>query len=283
MKADYNISIGYILKSAEVYRNFSLSGYANEMIVAGFAYQHWGNFDRAKHYLHSGNSQLAETQLLATYRNVLSSNLIDLSTIYERTLAEFFAGIGRPDRAIPFALKYISERDSLFRTQNSYSVSLYENEQKDLKTYKTLQQERMVRNEFIWGFATVLLFASLILFQRNKIKKEKKKTETEKESSGGFTFDLRIGIHTGPIVAGIVGLKKFQYDIWGDTVNLAARMEQCSEAGRINVSESTFKLVKDKFPCSYRGKIEAKNKGEVHMYFVEEPAENRSEIRTRRP
>jgi class 3 adenylate cyclase len=91
----------------------------------------------------------------------------------------------------------------------------------------------------------------------------------EKEARGEIPFELRIGIHTGPVVAGIVGVKKFQYDIWGDTVNLAARMEQNSEAGKINISGSTYQLVKDKFTCSYRGKVEAKNKGEVDMYFVE--------------
>jgi adenylate cyclase len=91
----------------------------------------------------------------------------------------------------------------------------------------------------------------------------------EKEDKDEFAFEMRIGIHTGPVVAGIVGVKKFQYDIWGDTVNLAARMEQNSEAGKINISGSTYKLVKDKFNCTFRGKIEAKNKGEVEMYFVE--------------
>ena len=91
----------------------------------------------------------------------------------------------------------------------------------------------------------------------------------EKESRREIPFELRIGIHTGPVVAGIVGVKKFQYDIWGDTVNLAARMESSGEAGKINISGSTYKLVKDKFNCVYRGKIEAKNKGEVEMYFVE--------------
>lgn len=91
----------------------------------------------------------------------------------------------------------------------------------------------------------------------------------EKESRGEIPFEIRIGIHTGPVVAGIVGLKKFQYDIWGDTVNIAARMEQNCEAGKINISGSTYKLVKEKFNCMYRGKIEAKNKGEIEMYFVE--------------
>lgn len=91
----------------------------------------------------------------------------------------------------------------------------------------------------------------------------------EKEAKGELPFELRIGIHTGPVVAGIVGVKKFAYDIWGDTVNLAARMEQNCEAGKINISGSTYDLVKDSYDCLHRGKIEAKNKGEVDMYFVE--------------
>jgi len=93
--------------------------------------------------------------------------------------------------------------------------------------------------------------------------------KTEKEALGQLPFEIRIGIHTGPVVAGIVGVKKYAYDIWGDTVNLAARMEQNSEAGKINISENTYELVKDRFVCTYRGKIEAKNKGMVNMYFAE--------------
>lgn len=83
-------------------------------------------------------------------------------------------------------------------------------------------------------------------------------------------FEIRIGIHSGPVVAGIVGNKKFAYDIWGDTVNTAARMEQCSEPNKVNISYKTFNLVKDKFHCQHRGKIAAKNKGLIDMYFVEE-------------
>lgn len=85
-----------------------------------------------------------------------------------------------------------------------------------------------------------------------------------------YGLDIRIGINSGALIAGIIGVKKFAYDIWGDTVNIAARMEQSSEPGKINISESTYSLIKDgDFKCTYRGKIGAKNKGEMDMYFVQ--------------
>lgn len=83
-----------------------------------------------------------------------------------------------------------------------------------------------------------------------------------------YGLDIRIGINSGPLIAGIIGVKKFAYDIWGDTVNTAARMEQSGEAGKINVSENTCRLISDEFHCMHRGKIGAKNKGEMDMYFV---------------
>ncbi len=94
-------------------------------------------------------------------------------------------------------------------------------------------------------------------------------TEKQKRITGGLPyFEIRIGCNTGPVVAGIVGIKKFAYDIWGDTVNIASRMESSGEAGKVNISGSTYELVKEKFKCEHRGKIEAKNKGLIDMYFV---------------
>ena len=81
-------------------------------------------------------------------------------------------------------------------------------------------------------------------------------------------FKIRIGINTGPVVAGVVGTKKFAYDIWGDTVNIASRMESNSIPGRINISENTYQCIKDSFDCEYRGEVDVKNRGMMKMYFV---------------
>ena len=94
------------------------------------------------------------------------------------------------------------------------------------------------------------------------------KTSIENGETKAENLQMRIGIHCGPLVAGVVGKKKFAYDVWGDTVNIAARMEQSGQPGEINVSDSVYSLAKNNFDFAYRGEIEAKNKGVMKMYFL---------------
>jgi class 3 adenylate cyclase len=91
----------------------------------------------------------------------------------------------------------------------------------------------------------------------------------EKRRKEGLTeWNLRVGIHTGPVVAGVVGKKKYAYDVWGSTVNIASRLESNGEPGRVNISSDLYDRIKDHYRCEYRGKIYAKNVGEIDMYFV---------------
>ncbi len=100
----------------------------------------------------------------------------------------------------------------------------------------------------------------------------------ERQKKNQPFFEIRIGIHSGPVVAGIVGTKKFAYDIWGDTVNIASRMESNSEPGKINISKTTYELIKDQFTCTPRGAINVKGGGDKIMYFVEEEVRQLIEI-----
>ena len=93
---------------------------------------------------------------------------------------------------------------------------------------------------------------------------------TEQTAAGKQPFEMRIGINTGPVVAGVVGSKKFAYDIWGDTVNTASRIEANGEVGKVNISAATYEWIKDTFKCVHRGKIQVKGKEDIDMYFVEE-------------
>ncbi len=108
-----------------------------------------------------------------------------------------------------------------------------------------------------------------IVLAAMEIQQFMKEYNSLRKAKGHTVWELRIGIHTGKVIAGVIGSKKFAYDIWGDAVNTASRMETASEPGKINISGETYKYIKDYFICTYRGKISVKNKGEIDMYFVE--------------
>lgn len=108
-----------------------------------------------------------------------------------------------------------------------------------------------------------MVFAALEI-QQFLADRKKKRT-----ANGQYSFEARIGIHTGPIVAGVIGRKKIAFDVWGNTVNVAQQMEHHGAVGKVNISGETYALVKERFTCNSRGNITAKNKQEYEMYFVE--------------
>jgi len=90
----------------------------------------------------------------------------------------------------------------------------------------------------------------------------------ERNAASALKWNMRAGIHSGAVIAGVVGKRKFTYDVWGDTVNIASRMESAGEPGRVNVSAYAYDLVKSRYKGEYRGKLDAKGKGEIDMYFI---------------
>ncbi len=100
------------------------------------------------------------------------------------------------------------------------------------------------------------------------VREDMRRMQEERKARGMEPWVLRIGLHTGAVVAGVVGKRKFAYDIWGDAVNTASRMESSGEPGEVNVSGATYELIKSRFVCEHRGQVEAKNKGRIDMYFV---------------
>jgi class 3 adenylate cyclase len=153
----------------------------------------------------------------------------------------------------------VEELDKCFKAFDSII-----NQHKDIEKIKTIGDAYMCASGLSERKSVPASLVRAALAMQQFLDEQKE----ERRSMGKPYFEARIGIHTGPVVAGVVGVKKFAYDIWGDTVNIASRVEANGQVGRVNISETTYSLIKYDFDCEYRGKVEAKNKGLLDMYFV---------------
>ena len=156
--------------------------------------------------------------------------------------------------------KLVKEIDDTFRAFD-FIISQYD----DLEKIKTIGDAYMVAG----GLSNRKSVPYNMVQAAIEMQQYLEEVKLEKIKRNEPYFEARIGMHTGPVVAGVVGNKKFAYDIWGDTVNIASRMEANCEVGRVNMSGVTASLVKYKFPCEYRGKIDVKNKGMMDMYYLQ--------------
>lgn len=153
----------------------------------------------------------------------------------------------------------VAELDTCFRHFDGIT------EKYGLEKIKTIGDAYMCAGGIPRGNTTHAVDCVLAGLEIQSFMQEQKRT---KHALGKLYWELRLGINTGDVVAGVVGKKKFAYDIWGDTVNTASRMESSGIPGLVNISEATYNEVQDFFICQYRGEIEAKNKGKIKMYFV---------------
>jgi adenylate cyclase len=386
-QGNYTLALEYSQKSLELNKSMGAKQpMATDQINIGRQYKKLGKYALALDYCRGGLLLAEEVGALkqqkaaceCLYETHKASGTSKLALDYHEQMIRLNDSINNTETT-----RKIVQLDMQYAFDKKETIAKAEQEKKDAVTAQELRRQKLVRNGFIGGFAVVLLFAGVFLSQRNRIGKEKKRSEelllnilpeeTAKElkekghsdaqlvddvtvlftdfegftalsekvtpqelvadlhacfsafdrlcekygiekiktigdaymAAGGLPtpkqnhakdtvslalemaevveiekarkmaanlpyFDIRIGVHTGPVVAGIVGIKKFQYDIWGDTVNTASRMEASGVPGKVNISQATYEQLKEDpaFSLISRGKIHVKGKGEMEMYFV---------------
>ena len=250
-------------------RNILLLVLASALIIAFLFYSRYQEHKKQKVILEEKNRIIDEERLRSDdlLRNILPVAIAQELKLngkakaqrYERASVLFidfkdFSAIS--EKLSPEQL--VHELDTYFKAFD-FIISQYK-----LEKIKTIGDAYMCAS----GLSDRISSAVNIVKTALEIQQYLYEMKAEKMHNGEPIFEARIGIHTGPVVAGVVGVNKFAYDIWGDTVNIAARMQEACEPGQINISADTYREIQYNFRCHYRGRVHAKNKGEIDMYYV---------------
>jgi class 3 adenylate cyclase/HD superfamily phosphodiesterase len=265
-------AISFRIKAPFYFSWYSVIVYVLFLAAMFFALQRWQSLQQIRNQIHLEEVVQERTETLIKEKEKaedLLSNILpkttaeELKTSGKATSSKFkmctvlFADIQgftkiaeemNPDRLIDQLDRFYYHFDSVVEKYN-------------IEKIKTIGDAYMAAGGIPVKNRTNPVDVVLAALEMQQYMKELKKSQAD-------IWDLRIGIHTGSVIAGVVGQKKFSYDIWGDTVNTASRMESSGEVGRVNISATTYKLIKDFFQCEYRGKMPVKYKGDIAMFFV---------------
>ncbi len=259
----------YQLQSAKNFRNVLLLVLAFALVIVGLIYRRFLENQKQRRILQEKNHQIEDERqrsdelllniLPAAIANELKMDGKAKARRYDQAtvlFVDFYSFTKISEQLTPEDL--VGELDTYFKAFD-FIIGQYK-----LEKIKTIGDAYMAASGLSDHITSPLSIVKAALEMQEFLNDMR----FEKSRENKPFFEARMGIHIGPVVAGVVGVKKFAYDIWGDTVNLAARMQEASEPGRINVSEEVYNEIRYQFNCTYRGKFPAKNKGEIEMYYV---------------
>jgi adenylate cyclase len=252
------------------FRNILISIVGFALALAGLVFYRFKENQKQKRVLEGKNKLIEEERLRsdelllnilpAPIAHELKQNGKAKAQRYERAsvlFTDFVDFTSVSEKLTPEQL--VNELDTYFKAFD-FIISQYK-----LEKIKTIGDAYMCASGLSDRISTPIAIVRAAL----EIQQFLNEMKYEKMRSGEPYFEARVGISTGPVVAGVVGVNKFAYDIWGDTVNVAARVQEACEPGRINISAETHREIQYSFRCIYRGRIAAKNKGNIDMYYVE--------------
>jgi adenylate cyclase len=259
----------YLLQKSRSFRNVLLLVLGFAIVMVGFMYKRYLENQKKKRELEEKNRQIQDEQQRSDelLLNILPPAIADELKAGGKAKARRYnqASVLFVDfKSFTKISEQLSPEDLVAELDHYFKAFDFIVGQYKLEKIKTIGDAYMVASGLSDRITSPLNIVKAALEMQEFLHDMK----YEKSIQNKPIFEARMGIHTGPVVAGVVGLKKFAYDIWGDTVNIAARVQEACEPNEINITEAVYNEIRYSFNCQYRGKLPAKNKGDIDMYYV---------------